>query len=153
MTAETSRAIWTSVGVAVVVQVLALLIARSFGRDRVMIGWGMGALLRLLTVFVYGFAVVPALGKLVHLSLHCGAETGAWVTDEALSALGASSTVEWVGLENFSLITGEGVAELMRAPRLARLELRRCKWVNREEAVALQREVGLGYRGELVVPQ
>ena len=62
MTAETSRAIWTSVGVAVVVQVLALLIARSFGRDRVMIGWGMGALLRLLTVFVYGFAVVPALG-------------------------------------------------------------------------------------------
>ena len=62
MTTETSRAIWTSVGVAVVVQVLALLIARSFGRDRVMIGWGMGALLRLLTVFIYGFAVVPALG-------------------------------------------------------------------------------------------
>ena len=62
MTPETSRAIWTSVGVAVVVQVLALLVGRSFGKDRVMIGWGMGALLRLLTVLVYGFAVVPALG-------------------------------------------------------------------------------------------
>ncbi len=62
MTAETSRAIWTSVGVAVVVQVLALLVGRSFGRDRMIIGWGMGALLRLLTVLIYGFAVVPALG-------------------------------------------------------------------------------------------
>ena len=62
MTAETSRAIWTSVGVAAVVQVLALVVGRSFGKDRVMIGWGMGALLRLLTVLVYGFAVVPVLG-------------------------------------------------------------------------------------------
>ncbi|MDQ6737906.1 MAG: hypothetical protein M3Z30_09430 [Gemmatimonadota bacterium] len=62
MTAETSRAIWTSVGVAAVVQVLALVAGRSFGKDRVMIGWGMGALLRLLTVLVYGFAVVPVLG-------------------------------------------------------------------------------------------
>ncbi len=62
MTGETSRAIWTSVGVAVVVQVLALLIGRSFGKDRVLVGWGMGALLRLLTVMVYGFAIIPALG-------------------------------------------------------------------------------------------
>ncbi len=62
MTAETSRAIWTSVGVAVVVQVLAVLVGRSFGSDRMIIGWGMGALLRLLTVLIYGFAVVPALG-------------------------------------------------------------------------------------------
>ena len=62
MTAETSRAIWTSVGVAVLVQVLALLVGRSFGKDRVIIGWGMGALLRLLAVLIYGFAVVPALG-------------------------------------------------------------------------------------------
>lgn len=62
MTGETSRAIWTSVGVAVVVQVLALLVGRSFGKDRVLVGWGMGALIRLLTVLVYGFAIVPALG-------------------------------------------------------------------------------------------
>ena len=62
MTGETSRAIWTSVGVAVVVQVLALLVGRSFGKDRVLVGWGLGALLRLVTVVVYGFAIIPALG-------------------------------------------------------------------------------------------
>jgi hypothetical protein len=59
---EMSRAIWTSVGVAVVVQVLAVLIGRSFGKDRLLVGWGMGALLRLLAVLVYGFAIIPALG-------------------------------------------------------------------------------------------
>ena len=62
MSGEMSRAIWTSVGVAVVVQVLALLIGRSFGKDRLLVGWGMGALLRLLAVLVYGFAIIPALG-------------------------------------------------------------------------------------------
>ena len=56
-----SRAIWTSVGVALVVQVLALLIGRSFGKDRILIGWGMGALLRLLAVLVYAFAIIPVL--------------------------------------------------------------------------------------------
>jgi hypothetical protein len=62
VTGEISRAIWTSVGVAVVVQVLAVLIGRSFGKDRLLVGWGMGALLRLLAVLVYGFAIIPALG-------------------------------------------------------------------------------------------
>ena len=62
MSGEMSRAIWTSVGVAVVVQVLAVLIGRSFGKDRLMVGWGMGALLRLIAVLVYGFAIIPALG-------------------------------------------------------------------------------------------
>jgi len=62
MTGETSRAIWTSVGVAVIVQVLALLIGRSFGKERILVGWGVGALLRLVVVLVYGFAVIPALG-------------------------------------------------------------------------------------------
>jgi len=62
MSGEMSRAIWTSVGVAVIVQVLAVLIGRSFGKDRLLVGWGMGALLRLLAVLVYGFAVIPALG-------------------------------------------------------------------------------------------
>jgi hypothetical protein len=62
MTSEMSRAIWTSVGVALVVQVLTLLIGRSFGKDRLLVGWGMGALIRLLVVLVYGFAVIPALG-------------------------------------------------------------------------------------------
>ncbi|HEY7897621.1 MAG TPA: hypothetical protein VIC03_04355 [Gemmatimonadaceae bacterium] len=57
-----SRAIWTSVGVAVVVQVLTLIVGRSFGKERLMIGWGMGALIRLLAVLVYGFAIIPVLG-------------------------------------------------------------------------------------------
>ena len=57
-----SRAIWTSVGVAAVVQILAVLVGRSFGKERLLIGWGMGALLRLVVVLVYGFAVIPALG-------------------------------------------------------------------------------------------
>jgi len=50
-----------SVGVALVVQVLALLVGRSFGKDRILIGWGMGALLRLVAVLVYAFAIIPAL--------------------------------------------------------------------------------------------
>jgi hypothetical protein len=62
MTAETTRAIWTSVGVALVVQVLTLVVGRSFGKERLLVGWGMGALIRLLAVLVYGFAVIPALG-------------------------------------------------------------------------------------------
>ncbi|HEY5088156.1 MAG TPA: hypothetical protein VII66_12430 [Gemmatimonadaceae bacterium] len=62
MTAEVSRAIWTSVGVAILVQVVALLVGRSFGKERVLVGWGMGALLRLLAVLVYGFAIIPTLG-------------------------------------------------------------------------------------------
>ena len=62
MTGETSRAIWVSLGVAVLVQVLAVLVARSFGRERILVGWGMGALLRLLAVLVYAFAVIPLLG-------------------------------------------------------------------------------------------
>jgi len=62
MSGEMSRAIWTSVGVAVVVQVLAVLVGRSFGKDRLLVGWGMGAILRLLAVLVYGFAIIPALG-------------------------------------------------------------------------------------------
>ena len=56
------RAIWTSVGVALVVQVLTLVVGRSFGKEKLLVGWGMGALIRLLAVLVYGFAVIPALG-------------------------------------------------------------------------------------------
>jgi hypothetical protein len=62
MTGEAERAIWTSVGVAVIVQVLALLIGRSFGKERILVGWGVGALLRLLAVLVYAFGIIPTLG-------------------------------------------------------------------------------------------
>ena len=62
MTGEMSRAIWTSIGVAVVVQVVTLVVGRSFGKEKLLVGWGVGAIIRLLAVLVYGFAVIPALG-------------------------------------------------------------------------------------------
>ncbi len=43
-------------------QAVTLVVGRSFGKEKVMIGWGMGALIRLLAVLVYGFAIIPALG-------------------------------------------------------------------------------------------
>src|SRR5205085_36118 len=57
-----SRAIWTSIGVGLLVQVMALLLARSFGRERMLIGWGIGAVLRLVVLLAYGWAMVPMLG-------------------------------------------------------------------------------------------
>lgn len=62
MTGEVTRAVWTSVGVGVVVQVVTLVVGRSFGRERMLVGWGVGAIIRLLAVLVYGFAIIPALG-------------------------------------------------------------------------------------------
>lgn len=56
------RAIWASVGIGIVVQLIALLIARSFGREQLLAGWGIGAVLRLVVLLVYGWAVVPAIG-------------------------------------------------------------------------------------------
>lgn len=56
------RAVLISVAVGVVVQAAALVIARRMGRDRVMAGWGMGSLLRMVTLVLYGWLVVPALG-------------------------------------------------------------------------------------------
>lgn len=56
-----SRAIWISIGVAVVVQLVALGILRIAGPGRVIAAWGGGALLRLVALLVYGWAIVPAL--------------------------------------------------------------------------------------------
>jgi hypothetical protein len=57
-----SQAIWTSIGIGLIVQVLTLLLARSFGRERMLVGWGIGAVIRLVALLVYGWAIVPALG-------------------------------------------------------------------------------------------
>jgi hypothetical protein len=56
-----NRAIWTSVLVGLVTQLISLLVIRSLGRERLMIGWGLGALLRLVVLMAYGWVVVPAL--------------------------------------------------------------------------------------------
>lgn len=62
MTGEMSRAIWTSAGLAVVIQAVTLVVGRSFGKEKLLVGWGVGAVIRLLAVLVYGFAIIPALG-------------------------------------------------------------------------------------------
>ena len=56
------RAIWLSAGIAFVVQMLAFGVATIVRRDRVIVGWGLGALMRLITLSVYALVFVQALG-------------------------------------------------------------------------------------------
>ena len=56
-----TRAIWTAVLVALVTQLISLVVIRSLGRDRLMIGWGLGALLRFVVLLAFGWVLVPAL--------------------------------------------------------------------------------------------
>ena len=56
------RAIWVSAGVAVVVQLFAFAIARLVARTNVMAGWGLGALMRIVTLAVYALVIVKAFG-------------------------------------------------------------------------------------------
>ena len=56
------RAIVISGVVAFVVQLLAFAIARLVARENVIAGWGVGALMRMLVLGVYGLVLVKALG-------------------------------------------------------------------------------------------
>jgi hypothetical protein len=56
------RAVWTSAAVAYAVQLLAFAIARFLRRDNVMLGWGMGVLVRLVTLVAFALVFVNALG-------------------------------------------------------------------------------------------
>lgn len=56
------RAVWTSAAVAYAVQLLAFAIARLLRRDNVMLGWGMGVLVRLVTLVAFALVFVNALG-------------------------------------------------------------------------------------------
>ncbi len=56
------QAIWMSVAVGLLVQLVSLMVVRSFGQERLMIGWGLGALLRLVVLLAYGWGIVPLLG-------------------------------------------------------------------------------------------
>ncbi|MBI3792592.1 MAG: hypothetical protein HY275_17150 [Gemmatimonadetes bacterium] len=53
------RAIATSAGVAVVVQLVGFAIAWRMRRSNVLAGWASGALLCVVTLVLYGFAVRP----------------------------------------------------------------------------------------------
>jgi hypothetical protein len=56
------RAIWLSAAIAFVVQMLAFGVASVVRREQVMVGWGLGALMRLVTLSVYALVFVNALG-------------------------------------------------------------------------------------------
>ena len=56
------RAIGVAALVAFTVQMVGFAIARSLGREQMMLGWGLGSLLRMITLAVFGFVIARALG-------------------------------------------------------------------------------------------
>ena len=61
-TPDDRRAIVISGAIAFVVQMFAFTIARVVSRDNVIAGWGLGALMRLAVLAVYGFVLIKAMG-------------------------------------------------------------------------------------------
>ena len=57
-----SRALKVSALVAIAVQLVSFTIARRMPVSSMMLGWGLGTLLRVLVLTVYALLVVPALG-------------------------------------------------------------------------------------------
>ena len=60
--AASARAIAWSAGVALLVQLAAFTILRLMRGSAVMIGWGLGSLLRLATIALYALVAVRSLG-------------------------------------------------------------------------------------------
>jgi hypothetical protein len=61
-TPEARQAILISGMIAFAVQMIAFAIAKQVGKEQIFLGWGLGSLLRLLTLAVYAMLVVKALG-------------------------------------------------------------------------------------------
>ena len=61
-TPEARQAILVSGVIAFMVQMVAFAIAKQVGKEQIFLGWGIGSLLRLLTLAVYAMLVVKALG-------------------------------------------------------------------------------------------
>ncbi|MGQ0713134.1 MAG: hypothetical protein ACT4PJ_05310 [Gemmatimonadaceae bacterium] len=57
-----ARAIWLSAGIALVVQVLAFGVASLMRREQALVGWGVGAIMRLAALAVYALVFVNPLG-------------------------------------------------------------------------------------------
>ena len=51
------QAVWISASLALVVQVITFTVARLMPPERLMVGWGLGALLRLVFLVLYGVVV------------------------------------------------------------------------------------------------
>jgi hypothetical protein len=56
------KAIWLSAAIAFVVQMFAFGVASLVSRDQAILGWGLGALMRLIALSVYALVFVKALG-------------------------------------------------------------------------------------------
>ena len=56
------RAIWISAGIAMVVQLFAFAVAKLVARKNLMAGWGLCALLRIITLTIYALVIVKAFG-------------------------------------------------------------------------------------------
>ena len=56
------EAIWVSATLAFIVQMIAFMFARLFPPSQVMVGWGLGAMLRLMAVVMYGVFVAKVWG-------------------------------------------------------------------------------------------
>jgi hypothetical protein len=56
------EAIWTSAGIAVVVQALTFAVARPFVTSNPIAGWGLGSLIRFAVVVGHALLGIPALG-------------------------------------------------------------------------------------------
>ena len=59
---ELSRAVWTSAGIAFVVQLLAFAVAVPFLAKNPIMGWGLGSVLRLFVLMLYALVGLKVLG-------------------------------------------------------------------------------------------
>lgn len=58
---DVARSVWISAATVVMVQALTFLIARTMQPENVIAGWGLGMLLRVLTLVMFGLFGVKAL--------------------------------------------------------------------------------------------
>lgn len=56
------HAVWVSAAIAYVVQLFTFAIARFTAGNNVVLGWGIGVLLRFVTLVVYGFLILKPYG-------------------------------------------------------------------------------------------
>lgn len=57
-----ANAVRTSAVLALGVQLTTFVIARAMSRRHLVVGWGVGAVLRLISLTIYAFVIIPALG-------------------------------------------------------------------------------------------
>ena len=61
-TADDARALRVSAGLAFAVQMATYLVAKRLAKRNLMVGWGVGSALRVVTLAIYALVVAPALG-------------------------------------------------------------------------------------------